>query len=247
MGTLTGKVALVTGAGRGIGAAIAERFLEEDAAGVVILEFSEERVKNAQSAYGNNQSKVLALRCDVSDDAQVKAAVQKAVERFGTIDILVNNAGIIRDKIFHHMTDEQWYGVINTNLNGIYIVTKHVLPLMRTKGGGSIINMSSIAHEGNVGQCNYSAAKAGVIAFTKSLALESGRKNIRVNAIAPGFIKTDILDEMPQDILEEKVKTTPFGRLGSPRELANVVVFLASDAASFVSGECITVSGAGRI
>jgi 3-oxoacyl-[acyl-carrier protein] reductase len=247
MGKLSNKVAVITGGGRGIGYAIAAKFLQEDAAGVGILEFDPVLAATAADRLDPTGSRVLASRCDVAKKEQVRVAIDRIIEKFGTIDILVNNAGILRDKMLHKMEDEEWHSVIDVSLHGAYNVTRRVIPIMRERGRGSIINLSSISSEGNVGQANYASAKAALKAFTTTLAIESGRKNIRVNAIAPGYIETEMLGVIPPDILANNIARIPLGRMGTPEELANVALFLASDESSFVSGSCVTVSGGGKI
>ena len=244
MKDLNGKYAIVTGAGKGIGKAIVERFLEERAAGVAILEYDYELAKKTAAELDPTGEKVIAIKCDVSKDDQVKAAVDETLAKFGRIDVLVNNAGIIRDRIFHHMTDEDWYAVINVNLNGIYNTCKYVVPLMRDQESGSIINISSTSAMGNPGQANYSATKAGMMGFTRTMAKELGRKNVRMNCVAPGYIDTDMMRSVGEDRISAAVKGLPFQRLGQPSELAAVVTFLATDDASWVSGQTIFTDGA---
>ncbi len=240
---LHGKYAIVTGGGQGLGAAIAKRFIEEEAAGVAILDYNLEKAQNTAKEIGGN---VIAIACDVSKEAQVKAAVEQVLAAFGRIDILINNAGIIRDAIFHKMTDDQWHQVIDVNLNGLYYCCKHVVPLMREQCYGKIVNISSTSANGNPGQCNYSASKAAVEGFTKTLARESARKNITVNAVEPAHIDTEMQRSVPADILERSIKSNPSQRFGSPAELAAVVFFLASDDSSFVNGVVIPVCGGYR-
>ena len=244
MKDLNGKYAIVTGAGKGIGKAIVERFLEERAAGVAILEYDYELAKKTAAELDPTGEKVIAIKCDVSKDDQVKAAVDETLAKFGRIDVLVNNAGIIRDKIFHHMTDEDWYAVINVNLHGVYNTCKYVVPLMRDQQSGSIINISSTSAMGNPGQANYSATKAGMQGFTRTMAKELGRKNVRMNCVAPGYIDTDMMRSVGEERIAAAVRGLPFQRLGQPSELAAVVTFLATDDASWVSGQTIFTDGA---
>ena len=240
MADLRGRYAVVTGGGKGLGAAIAKRFVQENAAGVAILDYDYELAKATAEQLGD---RVIPIRCDVSDEMQVKAAVEQVLEAFGRIDILVNNAGIIRDAIFHKMTSDQWHQVINVNLNGLYYCCKYVVPLMREQCYGKIVNLSSTSANGNPGQCNYSASKAAVEGFTKTLARESARKNITVNAIEPAHIDTEMQRSVPADILERSIKNNPSQRLGTPEELAAVAFFLASDDSSYVNGAVIPVCG----
>jgi len=243
MKNLAGKYAIVTGAGKGIGAAIVKRFLEEEAAGVAIFEWDLALAEQTAKELDPTGKKVLAFKCDVSNSEQVKAAVDGAVAAFGRIDILVNNAGVTRDRIFHKMTDEEWYTVININLNGPYNLCKYVVPLMRAQESGSIVNISSTSLAGNPGQANYSATKAGLQGFTRTLAKELGPKNVRVNAVAPGYIKTDMMLAVPEEKLQNIYKTHPMRRLGSTDELAAVVTFLCTEDASWVTGQTIVASG----
>lgn len=240
---LRGKYAIVTGGGQGLGAAMVKRFIAEEAAGVAILDYNLEKAQAVAAEVGGN---ILAIACDVSKEEQVKAAIAQVLAAFGRIDILVNNAGIIRDAMFHKMSDDQWNQVINVNLNGLYYCCKHVVPLMREQCYGKIINVSSTSAYGNAGQCNYSATKAAIEGFTKSLAKEGARKNITVNAIAPAHIDTEMQRSVPADILEQSIKRNPSQRLGTPDELASVVMFLASDDSSYVNGVVIPVCGGYR-
>lgn len=244
MSDLTGKYALVTGAGKGIGAAIAKRLLDDSAAGVALLDYDQGLVEKTAAALDPSGRRVLAIKCDVSQEGQVNEAVKAILERFGAIDILVNNAGITRDKMFHKMATSDWDAVLAVNLNGPYYLCHAVVPLMRERRYGRIVNISSTSAFGNAGQANYAASKAAIIGLTKTLAREGGPKNITVNCIAPGFINTDMFLSVPKEIIAEYMKGIPLGRLGEPSEIASVVSFLASDDASFISGQCLTVSGA---
>lgn len=244
MGKLEGKYAIITGGGKGIGESIVKRFLEDGIAGIAVLEYNLNLAKEMISRLDTSDAEVQAIQCDVSNDNQVEKAVSQAMKHFGTVDILVNNAGITQDSMFHKMTDEAWDAVINVNLKGAYYLCKHVVPIMRKNAFGKIVNISSISAFGNVGQANYAASKAGLIGFSKTLAKEGGPKNINVNCVAPGYIETDMYKTVPTEIIEEHIKNTPLRRLGKPHEIASVVSFLSSDDASFLSGQCITVSGA---
>ena len=243
MSNLNGKFAIVTGGGKGIGAAIVKKYMEEQAAGVAILEYDLALAEKTAAEVGGN---VLAIQCDVSNEEQVKAAVEKVLAEFGRIDILVNNAGIIRDAMFHKMTNDQWNAVINVNLNGTYYCCKHVIPHMRAQEYGKIINLSSISANGSVGQTNYAASKAAIEGFTKSLAKESARKNITVNAIAPCGIDTDMQRSIPEENMKRLIANQPGKRLGDVSELASTAFFLASDDSSFVNGIVLHVNGAYR-
>ncbi|WDL97678.1 SDR family oxidoreductase [Alicyclobacillus sp. ALC3] len=243
MGKLSGKYAIVTGGGKGIGEAIVKRFLADGLEGVAILDYDRNTMETMVSTLGHASSEVLAIPCDVSNDKQVEEAVSHAVSTFGSIDILVNNAGITRDSMFHKMSDESWDAVLNVNLKGAYHLCKYVVPIMRNQSYGKIVNISSISAFGNVGQANYAASKAALIGFSKTLAKEGGPKNIRVNCVAPAFIETEMYEGVPQEIVAEHIKQIPMRRLGQASEVANAVAFLASDEASFISGQCLIVSG----
>tara|TARA_Y100000310_G_scaffold344679_1_gene458746 strand:+ start:3848 stop:4582 length:735 start_codon:yes stop_codon:yes gene_type:complete len=239
---LKGKTALVTGASRGIGNAIALALAKEGAN--VIINYSSNSKKAEELAGKINKlgSKAITLKADVSDFDEVGRMVDDIKKVFNKVDILVNNAGIVRDRTLNNMTIDEWNSVINTNLNGIFNVTKQVLPLIGN--GGRIINISSIiAQYGNFGQCNYAAAKAGIIGFTKSLAKELGKKGVTVNAVAPGFVKTDITKDIPffkRKILKYMI---PLKDEGQPEDIANAVVFLASEKSRYITGSVINVDG----
>jgi len=238
MEELKGKVVLVTGGTRGIGRAIAERFKDVEAV-VYITGTNEERTKAVAEEIGVN-----GVKMDVTDREEVKRVVSEILEKEGQIDILINNAGITKDTLFMRMKDEDWDSVINTNLNGVYNVTKAVVPAMVKKRSGNIINISSVVgFTGNVGQVNYSATKSALVGFTKSLAKELGGRGIRVNCIAPGYITTDMTEKIPAKIKEELLKSIPLKREGEPREIADVCLFLASDMASYITGTVIHVNG----
>ena len=245
MNNLAGKYCIVTGAGKGIGKAIATRFIEEQAAGVAILEWDLATAEATAKELDPTGERVIAIKCNVADSDMAKAAVEEVVAKFGRIDVLVNNAGVTRDKIFHKMTDDDWNTVININLNGVYNLCKNVVPVMREQEAGSIINITSTSIMGNPGQANYSASKAAIEGFTRTMAKELGRKNIRMNCIAPGYIDTDMMRSVGEEILTGMIKGIPAQRLGKPEEIASVAAFLASDDASWLSGENIFVSGAG--
>ena len=235
---LKGAVVLITGGTRGIGRAIAERFKEVGAT-VYITGTNEERTKAVAQELG-----VKGVKMDVSDREEVKRVVSEIVEREGRIDILVNNAGITRDALFIRMKDEDWDAVVNTNLNGVYNTTRAVVPHMVKKRKGVVINISSVVgFTGNVGQVNYSATKSALIGFTKSLAKELGGRGIRVNTVAPGYITTDMTKAIPEKIKAELLKSIPLRREGEPREVADAVLFLASDMASYITGTTLHVNG----
>lgn len=243
MGKLTGKYAVVTGAGKGIGRAIAERFLEDDVAGVALFDMDEALVNATAKEMDPTGEKVIAVKCDVSNQENVNAAFAQVNEKFGQVDILVNNAGITRDAMFHKMTIEQAMMVMNVHFYGTFYCCQAVIGGMRERNYGKIVNISSVSALGNVGQANYTSAKCAIEGFTRTLALESARKNITVNAIAPGMVNTDILKSIPADIMEQKIKSVPAQRLGEPSEIAAVASFLASDDSSWVTGNCIMACG----
>ena len=244
MRNLEGKYCIVTGAGQGIGKAIAKKFLEEQAAGVAIFEYNYELAQATAKELDPTGEKCIAVKCNVADDAMVKAAVEETMAKFGRIDCLVNNAGITRDKIFHKMTDDDWYAVINVNLNGTYLMCKYVVPIMREQESGAIVNMSSTSLMGNPGQANYAATKAALQGFTRTMAKELGRKNVRMNCIAPGYIDTEMMRAIPKEQFESIPKRVPMQRLAQPEEIASLTAFLCTEDSSWVSGQTIVASGA---
>ena len=244
MGLLENKVALITGAGRGIGKAIALRFAQEGckiaftdiALNDVVME-TEKELK----AMGVEAKAYASNAANFEETHQV---VDEIVKDFGRIDILVNNAGITKDTALKRMTEEQWDAVINVNLKSVFNFTKAVQPVMWKQNGGSVINMSSVVGvSGNANQCNYSASKAGIIGFTKSAAKEMGVRNIRHNAIAPGFIITAMTNALPEDVRKQWESLIPLRRGGTPEDVANVALFLASDLSSYVTGQVIHCCG----
>lgn len=239
---LNGKIALITGAGKGIGASIARRFAAEGAS-LVICDQNEDLIKQTTAELESNGSKVLGLQVDVTDRNALKDMVQKAVEQFATIDILVNNAGIVKDVMLHKMSEDDWDRVMNVNMKGIFNTTQAVVALMREKSCGKIINISSASRFGNIGQTNYAASKEAIIGFTRSLAKELGPKGINVNAVAPGTIMSDMYLGIPENIREIMKVITPLGRAGSPEEVANLCLFLASDESSYITGQVIHCDG----
>ena len=233
-----GKVVLITGGTRGIGRATAIAF-KNAGAEVFITGRNEETVKLVSKELGVN-----GLKMDVSLREEVEKGVEEIVSKAGKIDVLVNNAGITRDVLFARMKDEDWDAVINTNLNGVYNTTKAVVKHMLKARQGVIINISSVVgFTGNIGQVNYSASKSALVGFTKSLAKELGGRNIRVVCIAPGYITTDMTEKIPEKIKEEILKSIPLKREGSPEEVANVCLFVASPLASYITGTVIHVNG----
>jgi len=245
MKLLEGKTALITGAGRGIGKAIAEKLVEHGA-NVALTDLVIDEKANAYVEELNAKGvKAKIYKSDASKFAETQELVKQIIEDFGRIDILVNNAGITRDTLLMRMTEEQWDLVLTVNLKSVFNMTKAVQGIMLKQKSGSIINMSSVVGvSGNAGQSNYSASKAGMIGFTKSIAKELGSRNIRCNAIAPGFIETEMTHQLPEDVKKEWIKTIPLRRGGTPEDVANTTVFLASDLSSYVSGQVINVCGA---
>ena len=245
MGLLDGKTALITGSARGIGKAIALKFAEEGAdiafTDLVINEAALATVSELE-AFGH---KVKAYASNAADFDEAHEVVEAIRGDFGRIDILVNNAGITKDGLMLRMDENQWDAVINVNLKSAFNFIHAVTPIMARQRGGSIINMSSVVGvAGNAGQCNYSASKAGMIGLAKSIAKEMGPRGIRANAIAPGFIISDMTKAMPEDVRDAWIKTIPLRRGGTPEEVAKVALFLASDLSSYVSGQVIHCCGA---
>ena len=242
---MEGKVALVTGAGRGIGKAIAVRFAQEGAnvafTDLAVNEAVEETVKELE-ALG---VKVKAYASNAANFDETHDVVKQIVEDFGRIDVLVNNAGITKDGLMMRMSEAQWDAVINVNLKSAFNFIHAVTPIMAKQRGGSIINMSSVVGvSGNAGQCNYSASKAGMIGLAKSIAKEMGPRGIRANCIAPGFIITEMTNQLSQEIKDQWAQQIPMRRGGTPEDVANVALFLASDLSSYVSGQTIHCCGA---
>jgi 3-oxoacyl-[acyl-carrier protein] reductase len=233
--SLDGKVALVTGASRGIGRAIAEELARAGASVVVGYRSGKDEAEELATAIGGR-----AIQADVSDAGEARRLVDEA----GDIDVLVNNAGLTRDGLLARMSDDDWRTVIETNLSSVFYTCRAVTRPMMKKRRGSIINISSIVGvHGNWGQTNYGASKAGIIGFTKSLARELGSRNIRANVVAPGYVKTALTEVLPDEATAAMVQQTPLGRVADPAEIAGAVRFLASDQASFITGEVLLVDG----
>ena len=237
------KIAVVTGAGKGIGKSIAERFMKEGVKGLALLDFDFERVTQTAKELDPEGKTAVPFQCNVADLESVREAFKAVEERFGRVDILINNAGITRDGMFHKMTPEQMHAVIDVNFFGVYNCCSAVIGGMRARAYGKIVNMSSTSSYGNVGQANYSASKGAIEGFTRTLAKESGRKNITVNAVLPGVIDTEMMRAIPEEKLKGIIASHPMQRMGTPEEVAALVMFLSSDESSYVSGECIITSG----
>lgn len=241
---MKGKHALVTGASRGIGRAIALEFGRQGVNVAVNFSGSEEKAQEVVAELKNMGVQAFAVKCDVSNSEDVQNMIKNVLDEFGSLEILVNNAGITRDTLLMRMKDEDWDAVINTNLKGVFNTTKAVTRPMMKQRQGTIINVASVVGiMGNAGQANYVAAKAGVIGLTKSTARELAARNITVNAVAPGFITTDMTGELPEDIKAAMLKEIPLARFGNPEDVAGVVSFLASDAATYMTGQVLRVDG----
>ncbi|MBY5392848.1 3-oxoacyl-ACP reductase FabG [Rhizobium leguminosarum] len=241
---LARKTGIVTGAGSGIGAAIASRLIAEGA-NVVVADINFEAAEAQVEALRSEGGNALAVRANVVYEAEVVAMVEQTVSTFGAVHILVNNAGLTRDMRITKMTDADWDIVVDVILKGSFHCTKAVLPYMNEQKWGRIINISSRAHLGNPGQANYSAAKAGLIGFTRAMSLEAGRNFVTVNAVAPGIINTEMIRSLPHwdKIRENAEKTTPIPRVGEAEDVADAVAFLASERASYISGDVLHVTG----
>ena len=239
MNRLENKIAIITGGARGIGAVTAERFSDEGAV-VIIWDVDQEIGANLAKKLDNARF----MKVNVANLAEVNQAAQEVNQEFGKIDILINNAGITRDATLHKMEEAQWDAVIDINLKGVFACAQAVGKIMREQGQGVIINTSSIvALYGNFGQTNYVAAKSGIIGMTKVWARELGSKGVRVNAVAPGFIATEMVKSVPEKVIAMLEEKTPLGRLGQPIDIANAYLFLASDDAAFVNGAVLSVDG----
>lgn len=243
--SIRGKVALVTGGSRGIGRGIVERFLEEGADVAFTYVSSPEKANAlAEQLAGQYGRKVLAIRSDAGDFTQAQSAVDEVVGAWERLDVLVNNAGITKDQLLMRMSEADWDAVMVTNLKSVFNMTKAVMRTMLKQRSGSIINMSSVVGvKGNAGQSNYAASKAGIIGFTKSVALELGSRNIRSNAIAPGFIETEMTAALDQKVVEQWREGIPLKRGGTPTDVANACVFLGSDLSTYITGQTLHVCG----
>jgi len=241
---LAGKVALVTGASRGIGKSIAIDLAKNGADVIVNYAGSVDRANEVVEEIKKLGRNAISIQCDVSNSESVSEMIKTSLSTFGTIDILVNNAGITKDNLLMRMKESEWDDVINTNLKGVFLCTKAVTRPMMKQRKGRIINITSIVGvTGNPGQANYVAAKAGVIGFTKTSAKELAQRNITVNAIAPGFITTDMTEQLPEDIKNTMLTQIPLGQFGKTEDISNAVVFLASDESSYITGQTLHIDG----
>jgi 3-oxoacyl-[acyl-carrier protein] reductase len=251
MSRYAGRVAVVTGSARGIGAATAKRFADEGAS-VAVLDLDQDAA--AATAAGLGAEKAVGVACDVADAASVEAAVARVVEELGKVDVLVNNAGVTRDNLLFKMSEEDWDTVLGVHLRGSFLMSREVQKHMVSAKYGKILNLSSVSALGNRGQANYSAAKMGLQGFTRTLALELGPFGINVNAIAPGFIVTDMTDDTarrvgmdPEDFRKAAADRNPVRRVGHPEDIASAAAFLCSDEASYITGQTLYVDGGAKI
>ncbi len=243
MESLNGKIALVTGAARGIGQAIALQ-LAADGADLALCDVQADWLADTAAKVRELGRRAETYAMDVSNGTAVGAAVARVIADFGRIDVLVNNAGITRDTLLVRMSEEDWDAVLDINLKGAFLVTKAVAKQMMKQRAGSIVNIASVVGiMGNAGQANYTASKAGLIALTRTMAKELGGRNVRVNAVAPGFIRTAMTDKLPEAAREAMLRLVPLGRAGEPADVAKAVVFLAGDAAAYVTGQTLAVCG----
>ncbi len=244
MNLLKGKVAVVTGATRGIGKAIAKTFVDNGATVCFTYASSDEKARALEAELSQNGGVVKGFKSDASDFSAAQELIDTVVAEFGTIDVLVNNAGITRDNLLMRMSEEQWDEIMEVNLKSVFNLTKAALRTFLKARGGSIVNMSSVVGvKGNAGQANYAASKAGILGFTKSVALELGSRNIRCNAIAPGFIETEMTGALDEKTVQEWRDAIPLKRGGSPEDVANLALFLASDLSTYITGQTLNVDG----
>lgn len=243
MGAFDGKIAVVTGAARGIGQAITMK-LATGGADVAVVDLKAEWLEETVSKVQALGRKALPLACDVGDATQVNATIDAVIKEFGRVDIMINNAGITKDGLLVRMSDEDWDAVLRVNLKGTFLFSRAVAKPMMRQRGGAIVNIASIVGMiGQAGQCNYAASKAGVIALTKSTAKELAGRGVRANAVAPGFIQSKMTDVLPQKVRDEMLALIPMARFGVTEDIAKAVAFLASDEASYITGQVLSVNG----
>ena len=244
MGEFKDKVVIVTGSGRGIGKLTAQKLALEGAK-IVVADVNEENAMKSATDINESGGDAIAVVTDVSNEIDVMNMVEVTIRNYKTVDVLINNAGFTRDNLIENMTVQNWDSVLDTCLKGTFLCTKYVSPSMIEKISGKIVNIASISYLGNMGQANYSSAKAGLVGFTKAMAKELGRYSINVNAIAPGLTETEALKRLPKyEMIKERVlKSTPIRRLGMPEDVVNAIMFLASEKSSYVTGDVIHVSG----
>lgn len=241
---LTGKVAIVTGASRGIGRTIAQTLAAAGATVILNYNGSAEAAEAAVTDICSRGGMAEAVKCNVAEDAESAAFVREVLQKYGRVDILVNNAGITRDNLVVRMTEEEFDAVLDTNLKGAFHMIKHLTRTFMKQRYGKIINISSVSGIlGNAGQANYAASKAGLIGLTKSVARELASRNVCVNAVAPGFIRTDMTKKLPENVQENAIKTIPLGKMGSPEDVAQAVLFLAEEASDYITGQVLCVDG----
>lgn len=241
---LKGKVTIITGAGRGIGKALALQFAENGAKVVVNYRSNSPQLEELLTQIHETGGEAIAVQADISTEEGAKSLISEAVKQYGRVDILINNAGIIKDNLLMKMSEADFDSVIDTNLKGTFFCMKHVATIMLKQKSGRIINMSSVVGiTGNIGQTNYAASKAGIIGMTKTVARELASRGITVNAVAPGFIESDMTDQLPEKVKEATLASIPLKRYGTVKEVADTVCFLASDSASYITGQVIQING----
>ena len=244
MKLLDKKIALITGASRGIGKGIAEKFIEQGATVIFTYASSDEKARALEAELAGRGGVAKGFKSDASDYNAAHALIDDVIKEFGTIDILVNNAGITRDNLLMRMSEEQWDEIMQVNLKSVFNLTKAVIKPMLKARSGSIINMSSVVGvKGNAGQANYAASKAGILGFTKSVAAELGSRNIRCNAIAPGFIETEMTGALNEEVVKQWREAIPLKRGGTTEDVANATLFLASDMSAYITGQTLNVCG----
>ena len=241
---LTGKVAIVTGASRGIGKAIAQNLAAHGATVILNYNGSAEATETTAAEIRNAGGRAEAMKCNVADEAESAAFVKNVLEKYSRVDILVNNAGITRDNLIVRMTEEEFDAVLDTNLKGAFHMIRHLTRTFMKQRYGKIINISSVSGIlGNAGQANYAASKAGLIGLTKSVARELASRNVCVNAVAPGFIQTDMTEKLPEAVRQSAAGQIPLGKMGSPEDVAQAVLFLAGEASDYITGQILCVDG----